>query len=669
VTGRGRITYRNDRRAWMTDLKLHLYPNAFSNTHSIYLRGVAPDDRPTRAALERTIRDGTWGAIQVLSVHLADGTDLTAAATIEDTVMTVPLPSPVRPGETARVDLEWETRLPRTIHRMGFWGEHYDVMQWFPKPGVFTESGWKMYPFHRHSEFFADFGSYEVTLTVPERYKVEATGIPGIIRKNRDGTRSITYRARDVHDFAWVADPHARVAREVVAEGPYAGRPVEILYFHQPRRRRMAPRVLEATRRALLYYGQRFMPYPYPRVVIDDLPMGLSGGMEYPMLFTVSGAHFYLPAFYQAIEELTLHEFGHQYWYGIVATNEFEEPWLDEGINSYVTRRAMERLYGGPAGGRTVNALFAYAAARALDEGIEMRLGGVALDLDHLLGFHETPFRLTGGGLLGSRLSPFALNLPGLRDGSLQGARDGYAGVARHDPMITPSWGFRPGSYSEIVYDKTDLVLETLDRLLGGGVLEQALGTYVGRFRFAHPTTADFLAVLRETAARARPDLDLRPYIENLVQGTATVDFAVASLTSREARDPRGLLPATRAGQPPADRVAPPAPDARTGRFETEVLVERRGEAALPVDLVVRFENGEEKRERWDGWTAWERFTYDTASRAESARVDPDDVFVLDLDRTNNGRTVDRQVKPVARLTLQWLFWVQNYLHLAASLS
>ena len=670
VTGRGRVTYRNDTRTWMYDLKFHLYPNAFSNTHSTYMRGVAWDDRTTEAAVARTIREGSWGAMQIQSVRLADGTDLTAAATIDDTVMSLPLPTPVRPGEAVRVDLAWETRLPRTIHRMGYWGEHYDIMQWFPKPGVFTDQGWKIYPFYRHSEFFADFGNYEVTLTAPERYRMEATGIPGVRRRNRDGTLSITYRARDVHDFAWVADPDARAARETLSEGPYAGRPVEIVYFHQPRRSHMAARVLGATRRALLYYGERFMPYPYPRVVIDDLPMGLGGGMEYPMLFTVSGAHWFLPRCYQAIEELTLHEFGHQYWYGIMATNEFEEPWMDEGINSYVTRRAMERLYGGGEGGRPTGALFAYALARILDQGLEARIAGGTLDLDLLLGFHETPFRISGGGLLGSRFSPFALNLPGLRDGSLQSARDGYAGVARHDPLTSPAWGFRPGSYYETVYDKTDLVLETLDRLLGGGQVERALREYVSRHRFAHPTTADFLAVLQEVAARARPGLDLRPYIEQLFHGTGTIDFAVAALRSREARDPVGLVPAPAAGQPPADRSAPPASaSGPPGRFQTEVIVERRGEAVLPVEVVVRFENGEEKRERWDGRATWKRFTYETASQVESARVDPDGIYVLDLDVTNNGRTLDRQWKPVTRLAFLWLFWVQNYLQLAASLS
>ncbi len=671
VQGRQTILYRNATRLPMTELKFHVYPNAFSNDRSVYMRGIAWTDRTWQAQLERMRREGSWGGMTVQSVRAGEGAgvDLTASAAVEDTVMTVPMPAPVRPGESARVQVSWETLLPRTFHRMGYWGEHYDVMQWYPKMAVFTDQGWKVYPFYRYSEFFADFGSYRVTLTAPARFRVEATGVPDEARFNPDGTRSVTYRAEDVHDFAWLADPNAEVAREVLSEGPYAASPVEILYVHQPYRRAMAPRVLRAVKDGLLYYGQRVMPYPYPRLVVDDLPMGLGGGMEYPMLFTVSSAWF-LPRFYQSTEEVTVHEFGHQYWYGIVATNEFEEPWLDEGINSYVTRRVMDRAFGAGRPGRTVNALFAYAATRVLDEGLEARLGGGVLNLDQLLGFHDTPFRAVGGGLLGYRLYPWYLDLPGLSEGRLLGSKQAYGGVAGDDPIVTPSWGFHPGSYSDIVYDKTDVALETMARLLGADRLDEALRAYALRYRFAHPTSQDFFAVLQETVARSRPDLDLRPWIDQLFYGAGTVDFAVTSLRSREAGEPRGLIPAPKAGDPPLDRRSLPA---ETGegdrRYETEVIVRRLGEVVLPVEVLVRFESGEEARETWDGRSAWKRFTYERSTRADRAVVDPAGVLAIDLDRNNNGLTLERQTRTVARLSLLWLFWLQNYLHLAASLS
>src|SRR5207249_3138248 len=108
----------------------------------------------------------------------------------------------------------------------------------------------------------------------------------------------------------------------------------EIVFFHQPQHAEMAPRILATVRDCLRHYGEWYGPYPYPRIVVVDLPMGLGGGMEYPMLFTVSMAWF-LPGSYLGPESVTAHEFGHQYWQGILASNEFEGAWLDEGINTY----------------------------------------------------------------------------------------------------------------------------------------------------------------------------------------------------------------------------------------------------------------------------------------------------------------------------------------------
>src|SRR6185503_1179321 len=189
----------------------------------------------------------------------------------------------------------------------------------------------------------------------------------------------------------------------------------------------------------------------------------------------------------------------------------------------------------------------------------------------------------------------------------------------------------------------------------------------VRRFRFTHPTSGDFFLVLKEAAARARPGLDLTPYIDQLFYGTGTLDFAVDSLRSREARAPRGLLPPARAGEGAIDRLAEPMEGDRKS-FETEVVVSRRGEVALPVEILVRFENGEEVRETWDGRAPWKRFTYEKSARADRALIDPAGVYAMDLDRNNNSLTRDPHDSAIAPLVLHWLFWVQNFLHLASSM-
>ena len=329
----------------------------------------------------------------------------------------------------------------------------------------------------------------------------------------------------------------------------------------------------------------------------------------------------------------------------------------------------MDRVFGAGRRGRTVNALFAYGAARVLADGVQANLGCATLDLAQLLGFHDTPFRPVEGGLLGYPVSPFDLNLPGLTDGRFLYGKQAYADSARDDPITTPSWGFHPGSYSAMVYDKTDVALETLGRLLGGDLLEQALRAYVRRYRFTHPTAQDFFSVVQETAAQAHPGLDLRPAIEQIFRGSGTLDYAVASLRSREVIEPQGYLPPARAGEAPLDRTALPAPDHRAARYETELIVRRLGEVALPVEVLVRFESGEERRETWDGRSTWKRYTYEASSKPEAAIIDPERIYAIDLDVNNNSLTLERREAPLLRLGLIWLFWIQNYLHLAASLS
>jgi len=667
VAGRATIDYRNDASRPMPDVQLHLYMNAFSTDRSLWMRTLPWDDENFRRKIDRLVAEGSWGSIQVRSLR-AGGADLTDTARIDETVLVAALPAPVPPGKSMRLEIEWETVLPRTFHRTGRWGDHYDVMQWYPKPAVWTDAGWRMYPFSRYTEFFSDYGIFEVAITTPARFHVEATGIPSASRDHPDGTRTVTWQAVDVHDFAWIADARAEVARLIVADGPYVGSPVEVIYFHQPAHRRMARRILGAARHGLLYYGEKFMPYPYPRLVIDDLPMGLSSGMEYPMLFTVSVAGF-VPEAYAAPEELTLHEFGHQYWYGIVATNEFEEAWLDEGVDTYVTRRAIETLRPVP-GGRTVDALFHYAAARVANEGLELRLPGATFDLDDLFGFGVTPLKPHTDGFVGYPLSPFDLRVPGFHDALLQASRADYGEVARDDALTTPSWDFLPGSYAGTVYDKTHVVLETLARLIGPGTLDAALADYVRRHRFSHPSGEDLLAAIRRAAVTARPGLDLTPWFEVLVRGTGRVDYAVTALRSRPLVPARGLLPADRAGRPPVDHrfPTPSMPAEPEDRFETEVIVRRLGDAVLPVDILVRFQDGHEVRERWDGRATWWRRTFEHPARADRALVDPEGILAVDVDRTNNGRLLDADRRPVIRLAQQSLFWIQNYLHLAAGL-
>jgi len=214
--------------------------------------------------------------------------------TDDQTVMSVALPSPVASGETVNVEIEWTSQIPRTFSRTGAVGTFYFLGQWFPKVGVLEDAGWNCHQFHAGTEFYADYGVYEVRLTVPKGWTVGATGIERS-RREANGATTHEYFQEDVHDFAWTTSPDYVEQR---ARFEHAGLPaVDMRLLLQPEHAGLAATLLRATRAALRYYGEWFGAYPYGHItVIDPAWQGGAGGMEYPTLFTAAPGGWPRPA-------------------------------------------------------------------------------------------------------------------------------------------------------------------------------------------------------------------------------------------------------------------------------------------------------------------------------------------------------------------------------------
>jgi hypothetical protein len=572
--------------------------------------------------------------------------------------MEIPLPEPLLPGGTVRLGMTFRTRLPRTVARMGHRGDHYDVMQWFPKVAVLVEGEWNAHEFHAESEFFADFGNYDVTLVVPDGFVVEATGIRTEERiEPGTSNRILRYRAEDVHDFAWIADPNFRRIEET-----YRG--VRIVLLHQPYHRHHVERILASVRSCLDFYGDHLMEYPYPKIVIDDLPMGLSGGMEYPMLFTIT-IHPPQPSFLRSPEGVTIHEFGHQYWYGILATNEFEEAWLDEGINTYVSSLVEDVHWGLPGTGRTQQVLFRYAAARILEGGAGVDFGsGMRFGISDLLGFRVNPFRSGGTALLPFAFRTNSLHLPGFADPNLLDSRDSYFRVATTDPISRKAWDFLPGSYAPMVYDKTYLFMKTLERTLGPDTVLAGLRDYLREHQFGHPDASDLRVALEAAAGR-----DLGEYFDQILHGSGILDFSVAAAESLPVVETAGYPLQEAVGEPIGDIIPAALRPEDADLYRTEVILFRGGQVRLPVEVVLRFDDGTEIWEEWNGQDRWERLVYFLPARLISAEIDPDFRLVLDRDRNNNSWTAVSNWKGVAKIASILLFWFQNLLQLSSALS
>ncbi len=620
ITGRQWLTWRNITAAATSELQYHLYYNAFKNSRSTFLRESRNSGWFDTLDLSE-LRAKDWGWTEVTKVELAaaDGVapaDLTAGRRYlapddgnpdDQTVMAVPLPRAVAPGETITVYLEWTAQVPRTIARTGAVGSFFFLAQWFPKLGVLQDEGWNCHQFHSSTEFFSDYGVYDVRLTVPRGWVVGATGLEREARDNADQTTTHRFVQEDVHDFAWTTSPDyvVRQARFEQAGLP----PVEMRLLLQPEHLGQADRHFEATRAALRYYGQWFGPYPYGHItIVDPAWQSGAGGMEYPTLFT-AGSSWLAPSEVADPEGVTVHECGHQFWYAMVGNNEFEDAWIDEGFNTFSTGRTMAlafnpnfeayRLFGG----FVPIVLHDFRATRAVDE------NGLA----------------------------------------------SYRAGAKLDAQSTPSWRYWPAAAGPLSYSKTALWLNTLERHLGWSTVQRILSTFFERWKFRHPKPADFFAVVNEVAGR-----DMTWFFDEVHRNSNVFDYAVTDLRS-EAVTASGYFDDPKGGR--AFRADNPT----KGRFRTTVVVRRLGEGIFPVDVLVTFKGGARVSERWDGRDRWRTFTYDRGVEALSAQVDPERVLLLDIDYANNSRTLEpRGGAAATKWMLKWMVWLQDLLLTAA---
>jgi hypothetical protein len=483
------ITWRNITNTAASELQFHLYWNAWRDSRSTWLREAALAGRPNRQ-----VRAGDWGRIDVMSISLVRGPeDRTAIADLtprkhfiapddgnpdDATVLAVPLPQPVAPGGSLSVHVRWNAHVPRTFARTGRVGDFFFIAQWFPKIGVLQDGGWNCHQFHSSTEFFADYGVYDVRLTVPRAWVVGATGVERE-RTEANGNAVHRFYQEDVHDFVWTTSPDyaERTARFEHPTLP----PVAIRLLLQPEHLAQADRHFDATRAALRYYGEWYGPYPYGHItVIDPAFQSGAGGMEYPTLFT-AGTRWLVRPRVTTPEGVTVHEAGHQFWYGIVGNNEFEDAWMDEGFNTFSEARTVATAFHPE-----------YYSRRYFGGFVPWSFPDIQLS-------RETD---------DNRLST-------------------YRRVARQDAQSTPSFEYFPTSGGGITYSKTALWLNTMERWLGWPMLQKIMATHFDRWKFRHPKPDDFFDVVREVAGR-----DLGWYFDQVYRSSNVFDYGVSEFSS-----------------------------------------------------------------------------------------------------------------------------------------
>ncbi|HFE46240.1 MAG TPA: M1 family peptidase [Nannocystis exedens] len=608
ITGSARITWHNRSSKMVGSLPFHLYMNAFRAEDTAWMREARGSHRGQKQGEE-----GTWGYIDVKGVNLVSPPNaadlghpearaeqplsLSWSEDSDPSTMQVELVQPIPPGETVVVEIDFVTQLPKVFARTGYADDFHMVGQWYPKLGVLDpQRGWQAHTFTLNSEFFADFGDYEVSLDLPEDMVVGASGILVAEEASGEGRKRLRYRASMVHDFAWAADPEF-----VEVRTSWHG--IRIRQLMRPEFAADAERHDAALQAALGSMEGRFGPYPWSTITVIHPPANAGGaqGMEYPTLFTSSiiverSPWWALVGFDERASGVftTIHEFGHQYFQGLLASDEFREPWLDEGMNTTSNVLALHDWLG--------------------PEAWIVRLGSQSITQDDAI------FLSMGSR---SNLDP------------VRASADSYLALTR--------------SFGSTVYRKTAATMLSLRNLAGAEKFDRAMRLYADTWRFAHPTGDDLLGLLaREigpsVTLRSAGDVppiewDLEEFLRQAMETTEQVDFALIEVKNRRGvgergwhRDEEGLLVG---GEEPPPST--PLDELEDDEVEGVVIIERKGGLRMPVELNVDFVQGASQRLWWDGEDRYHVFTW-PGRRLKRVQIDPDEHNLLESARNNNLR-------------------------------
>ena len=488
IYGNEEFEYINNSNATLTELYIHLWPNGYKNEKTALAKQLASMGNYFLFYAQRK----DIGYIDSLSFSI-DGTPVSYSAFqgYED-IAVIKLPSPLAPGGKIKVATPFRVKLPSgSISRLGHIGQSYQITQWYPKPAVYDAQGWKPIPYLTQGEFYSEYGSFDVTINLPSNYVVGATGdlqtasevkwmnelAEKAVRakptnefpESSNEMKSIRFTQSNVHDFGWFADKRW-IVRKGSRELPNTKRVVTTWALFTPENAKQWEKANEYIGDALYSYSYWTGDYPYNQCTAVDGTISAGGGMEYPNVTVIgnSGSDFQLAT-------VIIHEVGHNWFYGIFGSNERENGWMDEGINSFMETLTLEWKYGDP---KLYNGI--------LEDNLGQKLG---LDKFPLNYQNELMYGLT-------------------------------ARFGNDQPIQTHSASFSNMNYGAIMYKKTGLAFNYLKTYLGDDMFKKCMSTYFEKWKFKHPTPKDIRDVFESVSGK-----NLSWFFDDVINTDGVIDY------------------------------------------------------------------------------------------------------------------------------------------------
>jgi len=409
---------------------------------------------------------------------------------------------PLLPGESIKISTPFHVKIPKGIFsRLGHMGQSYQITQWYPKPAVYDKNGWHQMPYLDQGEFYSEYGTFDVKITLPKNYVVGATGdlvngekeLAWLNKKAQETSKLTSFNSGDlsfpesndtvkilhfhqekVHDFAWFADKRYHVLKGEV-ELPHSKRKVTTWAMFTNNEADLWKNSIEYLNDATYYYSLWNGDYPYNHVTAVDGALSAGGGMEYPNITVIgeSGTDF-------GLETVIMHEVGHNWFYGILGSNERDHGWMDEGLNSLNENRYIETKYP------NAKLIPTDSSANSLLQ---------FFDLGHYK--HKSQYELS-----------YLLNAKRNMDQPIEEKSDRYTSM----------------NYGGIVYSKTAIVFDYLMAYLGEETFDRCMQRYFQEWKFKHPQPEDLKQIFEEETGK-----DLKWFFKDLIQTTKKIDYKITS--------------------------------------------------------------------------------------------------------------------------------------------
>lgn len=358
LNGFEKIEYINNSPDTLAFIWFHIWPNAYKNDKTAFSDQLLENGNTKFYFSGKEEK----GYINRLDFKVNDITAKTEDHPQHIDIVKLILPSPLAPGQRIIITTPFHVKLPYNFSRGGHDEQSYQVTQWYPKPAVYDKNGWHPMPYLDQGEFYSEFGDFDVSITVPENYVVAATGdlqnaeekewlrkratftwepirkrikkgstVKTIIQKfpaSSSEIKILRYKQDRIHDFAWFADKRFIVDHDTCRLA--SGRVIDVFSYYMPVYKSTWQNSVQFAKDAIRHYSELIGEYPYNVVSAVQGPESFGGGMEYPTITVLSPAKKS-----SEIDNTIAHEIGHNWFYGILASNERVHPWMDEGINSY----------------------------------------------------------------------------------------------------------------------------------------------------------------------------------------------------------------------------------------------------------------------------------------------------------------------------------------------